>query len=153
VDDIDVCATTVPKSEDAFKSGWVGDDMQLTKKLTDESKGQLKDRHCVPCEGGVPALDEATSKLLLDEVSGWTLRGEGEQPGQPAQIGKRFQFADFLGAMAFVDKMAALAEREAHHPDFCVHYSRVDVTLWTHAARGLSENDFILASKLDAIVS
>ena len=130
--------------------------MQLTKELTDESKGQLKDRHCVPCEGGVPALDEPTAKLLLDEVSGWTLRAQGAQPGQPgqaAQIAKRFDFADFLGAMAFVDKMAALAEQEGHHPDFCVHYSRVDVTLWTHAARGLSENDFILASKLDAIVS
>jgi len=120
--------------------------MQLTKKLKEE----LKDKHCVPCEGGVPALDEATSKLLLDEVSGWTLTAQGEHP---AQITKRFEFADFLGAIAFVDKMAALAEREGHHPDFCVHYSRVDVTLWTHAARGLSENDFILASKLDAIVS
>jgi len=87
---------------------------------------------------------------LLDEVSGWTLTAQGEHP---AQITKRFEFADFLGAIAFVDKMAALAEREGHHPDFCVHYSRVDVTLWTHAARGLSENDFILASKLDAIVS
>jgi 4a-hydroxytetrahydrobiopterin dehydratase len=127
--------------------------MQLTKKLTEGSKRQLRDKHCVPCEGGVPALDEATSRLLLDEVSGWTLRGEGEQPGQPAQIGKRFQFADFLGAMAFVDKMAALAEQEGHHPDFCVHGSRVDVTLWTHAAPGLTENDFILASKLDAIFS
>jgi 4a-hydroxytetrahydrobiopterin dehydratase len=133
--------------------------MQLTKKLTEESKRRLEDKHCVPCEGGVPALDEATAKLLLDEVSGWTLRANGAQPeqtgqaDQPAQIGKRFEFADFLGAMAFVDKMAALAEQEGHHPDFCVHYSRVDVTLWTHAARGLSENDFILASKPDAIVS
>ncbi len=128
--------------------------MQLPNKREDQPaedrKKQLKDRHCVPCEGGVPALDEATSKLLLGDVSGWTLRNE---PGQPAQISKRFDFADFLGAMAFVDKMAALAEQEGHHPDFCVHYGRVDVTLWTHAARGLSENDFILASKLDVIVS
>jgi 4a-hydroxytetrahydrobiopterin dehydratase len=54
--------------------------------------------------------------------------------------------------MAFVDKMAALAEAEAHHPDFSVHYSRVDVTLSTHAARGLTENDFILAAKLDALL-
>ena len=126
--------------------------MQLTKKL----KEDLKNKHCVPCEGGIPALDEATSKLLLDEVAGWALRPQGQQPqqaDQPTRITKRFEFADFLGAMAFVDKMAALAEREGHHPDFCVHYSRVDVTLWTHAARGLSENDFILASKLDAIVS
>jgi 4a-hydroxytetrahydrobiopterin dehydratase len=124
--------------------------MQPEKKLTEDPKKQLKDRHCVPCEGGVPALDAVTSKLLLDEVSGWKLQSE---PGQPAQISKRFEFADFLGAMAFIDKMAALAEQEGHHPDFCVHYSRVDVSLWTHAARGLSENDFILASKLDVIVS
>ena len=92
--------------------------MQLTKKLTEGSQTDLKDRHCVPCEGGVPALDEATSRLLLDEVSGWTLRAPPGTPGQPAQITKRFEFADFLGAMAFVDKMAALAEQEGHHPDF-----------------------------------
>jgi 4a-hydroxytetrahydrobiopterin dehydratase len=111
---------------------------------------KLRDKHCVPCEAGTPALDDATSKMLLVEVPGWALRAE---PGHPAQITKRFEFADFLGSMAFVDKMAALAEEEGHHPDFCVHYSRIDVTLWTHAAGGLSENDFILASKLDAIVS
>jgi 4a-hydroxytetrahydrobiopterin dehydratase len=49
--------------------------------------------------------------------------------------------------------MAALAEEEGHHPDFCVHYSRVDVTLWTHAVGGLSENDFILAAKIDGILA
>ena len=128
--------------------------MQLPKKLDEKPKEELqeelKERHCVPCEGGLPALDDATSRLLLDEVSGWKLRAEA---GHPAQITKRFEFADFLGAMAFIDKMGALAEREGHHPDFCLHYSCVDVTLWTHAVRGLSENDFILASKLDVIVS
>jgi 4a-hydroxytetrahydrobiopterin dehydratase len=111
---------------------------------------QLKEKHCVPCEGGTPALEERATKLLLDEVRDWKLDG---QAGQPMKISKHYEFPDFLGAMAFVDRMAALAEREGHHPDFCVHYSRVDVTLWTHAARGLTENDFILASKLDAIVS
>jgi 4a-hydroxytetrahydrobiopterin dehydratase len=73
-------------------------------------------------------------------------------PAQPPRITKRYEFRDFLGAMAFVDKLAALAEAEGHHPDFCVHYSRVDVTLWTHAANGLTENDFIVASKLDAML-
>jgi 4a-hydroxytetrahydrobiopterin dehydratase len=128
--------------------------MQVQENVLEKAKEKppekLSERHCVPCEGGVPALDDATSKMLLAEVPGWELRAA---PGQPAQIAKRFEFADFLGAMAFVDKMAALAEGEGHHPDFCVHYSRVDVSLWTHASRGLSENDFILASKLDAIVS
>ena len=120
--------------------------MQAPKKLKEE----LREKHCIPCEGHVPALDDPTSKMLLAEVPGWALRAVA---GQPTQITKRFEFADFLGAMAFIDKMAALAEREGHHPDFCLHYSRVDVTLWTHAARGLTENDFILASKLDVIVS
>jgi 4a-hydroxytetrahydrobiopterin dehydratase len=55
--------------------------------------------------------------------------------------------------MAFVGKMAAVAEEEGHHPDFCVHYNRVDVSVWTHTVGGLSENDFILASKLDAAVA
>jgi 4a-hydroxytetrahydrobiopterin dehydratase len=93
-------------------------------------------------------LDEVATNKLLGEIAGWKLAPEGGQ----ARITKRFEFVDFLAAMAFVDKMAALAEEEGHHPDFCVHYNRVDATLWTHAVRGLSENDFILAAKIDAIV-
>jgi 4a-hydroxytetrahydrobiopterin dehydratase len=110
---------------------------------------RLTQKRCVPCEGGTPALDDATTRLMLGEVPGWELRME---VGQPPRITKQYKFSDFLGAMAFVDKMAALAEDEGHHPDFCVHYSQVDVTLWTHVIRGLSENDFIVASKLDALV-
>ncbi len=109
----------------------------------------LREKRCVPCEGGTPPLDEATTRKLLSQVSGWALAPEAGQ----ARILKRFEFVDFLAAMAFVDKMAALAEDEGHHPDFCVHYSRVDVTLWTHAVRGLSENDFILAAKIDGILA
>ena len=107
----------------------------------------LKDKHCVPCDAGTPPLDGPTTHLLLGEVPGWALRHEA---GKPPRITRGYEFADFLAAMAFVGKMAALAEEEGHHPDFCVHYSKVDVTLWTHAVGGLSENDFILASKLDA---
>jgi 4a-hydroxytetrahydrobiopterin dehydratase len=108
---------------------------------------KLKDRRCTPCEPGTPALDAGTTRLLLGEVPAWSMRAE---PGQEPRISRRFEFADFVAAMAFVGKMAAIAEEEQHHPDFCVHYSRVDVTLWTHTVRGLSENDFILAAKLDA---
>ena len=109
----------------------------------------LKDKRCVPCEGGMPALDELTTRKLLGQVSGWAVVPEGQQP----RLRKRFDFVDFLAAMAFIDKLAAVAEEEAHHPDFCVHYSRVDVTLWTHAVSGLSENDFILAAKIDGILA
>lgn len=109
----------------------------------------LSEKHCVPCQDGTPALDDATTRLLLGDVTGWSV---DSSPKKEPRITKRYEFRDFLGAMAFVDKMAAVAEAEGHHPDFCVHYSRVDVTLWTHVARGLTENDFILASKLDALL-
>jgi 4a-hydroxytetrahydrobiopterin dehydratase len=112
--------------------------------------GPLKEKRCVPCEQGTPPLDDATTRLLLGEVPGWSLK---VKTGTPPQISRRFEFADFLTAMAFVGKMAAIAEEEGHHPDFCVHYNRVDVSVWTHTVGGLSENDFILASKLDAVVA
>src|SRR6476620_7913472 len=111
---------------------------------------RLKDKHCVPCEAGTPPLDEATTRLLLGDIPGWALRAEA---GKPPRIARSFEFVDFLAAMAFVGKMAAIAEEEGHHPDFCVHYSRVDVSLWTHTVGGLSENDFILAAKLDAVLA
>jgi 4a-hydroxytetrahydrobiopterin dehydratase len=116
----------------------------------------LRDRRCVPCEGGDPPLDDPSTNLLLAELSGWEI-GLGSDKGGKGkthkQLSKTFRFDDFLAAMAFVDRMAALAEEEAHHPDFAIHYSQVDVTLWTHAVAGLSENDFILASKIDAILT
>ncbi|MOA70730.1 putative pterin-4-alpha-carbinolamine dehydratase [compost metagenome] len=56
-----------------------------------------------------------------------------------------------MEAMGFLNRMAEVAEAEGHHPDFYVHYNRVDITLWTHAAEGLTENDFILAAKIDAL--
>jgi 4a-hydroxytetrahydrobiopterin dehydratase len=112
----------------------------------------LKDKRCVPCEGGTPPLDGQTVTLLLADVKGWELR-VGSEAGARPKIAKHYKFADFLGSMAFIDKLAALAEEQGHHPDFCVHYNEVDVTLWTHAVGGLSENDFIMASKIDAYVA
>ena len=112
---------------------------------------KLTEKHCVPCEGGTPPLDEATTTLLLGEVRGWRkLAEQGKDLG--ARITKQLKFRDFVAAMAFLDKMAVIAEAEQHHPDFCVHYNQVDVTLWTHAVGGLSENDFILAAKVDVLV-
>ena len=115
----------------------------------------LSSRRCIPCEGGTPPLDEKAAGSLMQQITGWDKRttAAAKPEDRHPEIHKRFQFDDFLAAMAFVDRMAALAEEEGHHPDFCVHYNQVDVTLWTHAVSGLSENDFILASKIDAIVS
>jgi 4a-hydroxytetrahydrobiopterin dehydratase len=93
--------------------------------------------------------------LLLGDVPGWELRGGAGagSPAKPETIARRFRFADFLGTMAFVGKMAALAEEQGHHPDFCVHYSEVEVTLWTHSVGGLSENDFIMAAKINEVIN
>jgi 4a-hydroxytetrahydrobiopterin dehydratase len=100
----------------------------------------LRARKCVPCEGGVPRLDAAQVAALLPQVPGWTVHDD--------KLHATFTFRDFVTAMRFVNRMADVAEAEGHHPDFTVHYRRVDVTIWTHAIGGLSENDFILAAKL-----
>jgi 4a-hydroxytetrahydrobiopterin dehydratase len=101
----------------------------------------LAKKKCVPCEGGVDKLSVEQVKHYLSMVEGWTLEGD--------RIGKRYEFKDFVEAMAFVNRMAGAAEEQGHHPDFSVHYNQVDVTIWTHAIGGLSENDFILAAVID----
>jgi len=102
-------------------------------------------KRCVPCEGGIPAFTPRQVEEAVRSLSGWDVR-DGH-----TKLHKHHRFKDFGEAMRFVNAMAALAEAEGHHPDFAVHYSTVDVTLWTHAVGGLSENDFILAAKLDAL--
>lgn len=103
----------------------------------------LRDKRCVPCDGKTPKLDAAQQRLLAPEVPDWEIRDE--------KLHRRFAFRDFVEAMRFVNRMAEVAEAEDHHPDFAVHYKVVDVTIWTHAVGGLSENDFVLAAKLDAL--
>jgi 4a-hydroxytetrahydrobiopterin dehydratase len=103
----------------------------------------LSRKKCVPCEGGVPRVEGPALDALLGSVPEWRLAGD--------RIRRHFRFRDFRGAMAFVNAMAELAESEGHHPDFSVHYSAVDVEIWTHAAGGLTENDFILAAKIDLL--
>ncbi len=101
----------------------------------------LTRKRCVPCEGGVPKLSAEKAGELLGELPpGWRMEG--------GRLRRTFQFRDFVQAMGFVNRMAEVAEQEGHHPDFTVHYSRVEVELWTHAADGLTENDFILAAKI-----
>ncbi len=98
----------------------------------------------MPCEGGVPAMAREAVEEALRGLDGWDAR-EGA-----TRIHKHYRFHDFVQAMRFVNAMAEVAEAEGHHPDFSVHWNTVDVTLWTHAIGGLSENDLIVAAKLDA---
>jgi 4a-hydroxytetrahydrobiopterin dehydratase len=93
----------------------------------------------------VPPLERTEIEPYLSQVSPeWRVKDD-------KVIRREFSFKSFSDAMAFVNKVADLAEAEGHHPDFHVHYRNVIVELWTHAIGGLSENDFILAAKIDAV--
>jgi 4a-hydroxytetrahydrobiopterin dehydratase len=108
---------------------------------------ELENKRCLACEGGVSALPQDEVERLLSQLSGWSV-----EPGR-SELRKRFRFAGFTENIAFVNRMAALAESEGHHPDFCVRFANLDVTLTTHAVGGLTENDFILAAKIDALAA
>lgn len=106
---------------------------------------KLSQKKCVPCEGGTPTLKPEEIKQLLAQLK------EGWSAFNNIKILKNFTFKDFKEAMNFVNKVADLAEKEGHHPDILISYNKVDITIWTHAIGGLSENDFILAAKIDNI--
>ena len=109
------------------------------------SEQPLAERHCVKCEPGTPPLDSHTIGHLLGQLEGWM----EEQVDGHQRLTKRYKFKGFLPAVDFVNQIAPVAEAEGHHPDLEVGYGYVNVHLWTHAAGGLTENDFILAAKID----
>ena len=106
---------------------------------------ELEKKHCVPCSGGTPPLlKKDIDKLLKELKTPWEVVAS-------ERLQKHFEFPDFKSGLKFVNDIGAIAENEGHHPDFCVHYSKVEIEIWTHAINGLSENDFILAAKIDEI--
>lgn len=105
---------------------------------------ELARKTCTPCRGGVPPLRGEALASLAREVQGWTLADEHD-------ISKAFKFPDFREALEFVNRVGALAEEQGHHPDIFLAWGRVEVKLWTHAAKGLTENDFIMAAKIDEL--
>ena len=108
---------------------------------------ELSEKKCVPCEGGIEPLAAARVQSLLSQLQDW-------QQDEPARvISKTFQFKGFGKTMAFVNAVAWIANQEGHHPDMEVGYDRCVVHYTTHAAKGLTENDFICAAKIDALFS
>ena len=104
----------------------------------------LADKKCVPCEGGTPPLSEEKSRAYLSELGeGWAL--------EEGKLVRTFKFRRFVEAIAFVNRVAEIAEAEGHHPNITINYNRVRLELFTHAIKGLSENDFILAAKINQI--
>ncbi len=104
----------------------------------------LATKKCVPCEGGVPPLGADKIKELLAQLDGWQIE-------QGYHLTRAFAFPDFVTALEFTNKVGALAEEEAHHPDIHLSYGRVKIELWTHKIKGLTESDFILAAKIDRL--
>lgn len=101
-------------------------------------------KHCVPCESGVPPLTRARAEAYLREAPGWAFEAGGKR------ISREWKLANFRAALAFVNRVAELAEEEGHHPDIRLFgYCRVRLELSTHAIGGLSENDFVLAVKIN----
>lgn len=108
--------------------------------------GSLAQRRCRACEGGVPPLPESAARALLAELEGWALA-----PGAKA-IRQELVMKDFPAAVRLIDRVAQVAEAEDHHPDIhLTGFRRLVIELSTHAIGGLSENDFILAAKIDSL--
>lgn len=104
----------------------------------------LASKQCVPCRGGVEPLKGAALQPLLEQVEGWSVVSEHH-------LEKTYTFPDFATALAFVNRVGALAEEQGHHPNVLLTWGKVTITLWTHKIDGLTESDFILAAKCDQI--
>lgn len=107
---------------------------------------ELQQKRCLPCEGGVEPLDAGQTAQLLKKLKGWKLTADGKE------IARNFHFKDFYLTMVFVNAIAWIANKENHHPDLEVGYNHCRVRYSTHAIGGLSENDFICAAKVDALL-
>lgn len=104
----------------------------------------LAAKTCVPCRGSVAPLKGEALTTLARQAEGWSIIDEHH-------ITKEFKFPDFRQALEFVNRVGALAEEQGHHPDIYLAWGKVEVKIWTHAANGLTENDFILAAKIEQL--
>ncbi len=111
-----------------------------------QTTSDLVAKKCVPCEGGVEPATPAETAAQLKQLPGWYVTHEGQR------IRKDWTVKNFMSAMKFFNEVAKVAEDDGHHPDLHVAgYRNVSIELWTHAIGGLSENDFILAAKIDEL--
>ncbi len=105
----------------------------------------LAQKVCVACEGGTAPLSREEAVVLMRQLKEWELSDDAKR------LTKHFTFKDFKGAFAFVSAVSEIAEREGHHPDIAFGWGSADISLTTHAIGGLSENDFIVAAKIDRL--
>lgn len=107
----------------------------------------LTEQKCEACEGGVIPLNMTEAEILLRQVPGWEVSADAKS------ISREYTFKNFVEALAFADKVGELAESEGHHPDLhLTNYKHLEIVLSTHAIKGLSNNDFILAAKINELI-
>ena len=105
----------------------------------------LKNIKCKPCEGGIASLSKTEIADFKKQIhKSWTVVDD-------KRISNEYFFVNYKHTMSFLNKIAALADEEGHHPVMHVYYNKIVVEIWTHSINGLSENDFILASKIDEL--
>ena len=104
----------------------------------------LASKTCVPCRGGTPPLAGHELEALAKEVPQWKVV-------DAHHLTREFKFPDFAQALAFTNKVGAVAEEQGHHPDILLTWGKAEVTTWTHKINGLTESDFILAAKIDKL--
>ena len=104
----------------------------------------LAGRKCVPCRGGVPPMKGSELEDLIKHFPGWSMINEHH-------LTRAFKFPDFRTALEFTNKVGAIAEAEGHHPDIRLSWGKVEITTWTHKIDCLTENDFILAAKINKL--
>lgn len=103
----------------------------------------LADKKCVPCRGGIPSMEwSKVQELLYQLTPGWHVNPQGH-------LERSYAFPDFAQALAFANKVGAIAEEEGHHPDLYIAWGKCNVEIWTHKIDGLTESDFYLAAKAD----
>jgi 4a-hydroxytetrahydrobiopterin dehydratase len=106
---------------------------------------ELATQKCVACDGGTPALKGRDLEAFAQRLGhGWHVFDEDH-------LEKEFEFKDFKQALAFTNQVGAIAEEQGHHPDIYLGWGKVRLTIWTHTAGGLTESDFILAAKVEAL--
>lgn len=111
-----------------------------------QSSEQLRQKKCAPCEGRVAALERDEAEAQLEKLNGWRISQTGQR------IRKDWVVKNFTAGIDFFQRVAQLAEEEGHHPDLHLEgYRNAWIEIWTHAIGGLSENDFILAAKIDKL--
>lgn len=104
----------------------------------------LAEKDCIPCRGGVPPLPPEEGKGYLAQLDGWEVIDNHH-------LTKTYKLADFKDALAFVNRIGAMAEEQGHHPDIYLAWGKVRVDIWTHKINGLTESDFVFAAKCDAL--